>query len=83
MYTIEDIYNDIKNGADLKRIHSKYGGHQFYIPQRMDGYKEDLKAEFNGYNFKELSYKYQLTEAYVRELVKDVDNNTPSLFEGF
>ena len=70
MYSIKEIYEDIKNGATLQRIHSKYGGHQFYIPQRMDGYKEQLLKEFNGYNYKELAFRYNLTIAYVREIIK-------------
>ena len=70
MYTIKEIYDDIKNGATFQRIHTKYGGNQFYIPQRMEGYKEQLLKEFNGYNYKDLAFKYNLTVAYVRELIK-------------
>jgi len=71
MYTIADIYSDIKNGATLQRIHSKYGGFVIYITTRQDGYKEKLLAEFNGYNFKDLAVKYSLTPDHVRKIVKE------------
>jgi len=71
MYTIDDIYSDIANGASLSRIHSKYGGHQFYIPKRMTDYKENLLKEFNGYNFKDLAFKYNLSVAHVRTIIKE------------
>lgn len=82
MFTIEDIYSDIKNGATLDRIHSKYGGFRIYIAKRRENYKEDLISEFNGYNFKDLAWKYGLSESHVREIVKGADHfDTPSLFD--
>jgi len=81
MVTIEDIYNDIKNGASLKRIHSKYGGLRIYIPQREENYKEKLLADFNGYNYTDLALKYKISENYTREIIREAKKRTPSLFD--
>lgn len=71
MYTIKDIYDDIVNGASFQRIHSKYGGVSIYIPQRLEGYRELIIEEFNGYNYRELAYKYNLAEYSVRRILRE------------
>ncbi len=81
MFTLEDIFNDIKAGASLPRLHKKYGGFKIYIPQRMPNYKEKILEEFNGYNYDELAYKYNTTRSNVEEIVKQNKPDEPSLFE--
>jgi len=74
MYIFEDLLNDIKedlkNGATSERIYKKYGGTMVYIPQRPNSYKEKIIEEFNGYNYAELSRKYNISEYSVRRLVR-------------
>ena len=69
MYRIEDIYDDIKNGATLSRIYNKYGGFSIYITQRMPNYKEKILEEFNGYNYKDLAQRYNVAEYSVRRII--------------
>ena len=78
MFTLEDIYNDIKAGASIERIHKQYGGFNLYIPQQRPDYKERIIEEFNGYNFDQLAYKYNTTPKNVRQIVKDdEESNNP------
>ncbi|WP_304585020.1 Mor transcription activator family protein [Acutalibacter muris] len=53
----------------------EYGGTYFYIPkmdkiERME-MNEQIKAEFDGYNFRELAQKFSLTEVSIRSIVSD------------
>ncbi len=53
----------------------EYGGTCFYIPkmdkiERMER-NEQIKAEFDGYNFRELAQKFSLTEVSIRSIVSD------------
>ena len=81
MFTLEEIFNDIKDGASLERIHKNYGGFNLYIPLQRPDYKERIKAEFNGYNYDTLAYKYNTTPKNVREIVKKDKPVEASLFE--
>ena len=71
MFTLKEIYDDIKLGMSLERVHKKYGGFRIYIGQRLPNYKELIKEEFTGYNHDELAYKYNTTNSNVMEIVKD------------
>lgn len=79
-FTLEDIYNDIQNGASLPRLHKVYGGAELYIPQQMPDYKERIIEEFSGYNYDELSHKYNTTVRNVRKIVEEVKPKAPTLF---
>ena len=81
MFTLEEIVNDAKNGADILRLHKKYGGFNLYIPKQHPDYKERIKEEFNGYNYDSLAYKYNTTPKNVREIVKEPKSEEPSLFK--
>ncbi len=80
MYSIEEIYNDIKNGASLERIHRKYGGGEVYIPRQRSDYKERIREEFDGYNHDVLAYKYNTTVRNVRRIVRGITPKQKSLF---
>ena len=80
--TMEDLYDDQRELAEViglqsfKELIYTYGGSQIYIP-KMDQLKkvkrnQSICAEFNGYNFKELAYKYNLTVSIIRDIVKDI-----------
>lgn len=81
MYTLEDIYNDIRKGASLERIHRNYGGFSIYIQRQRPDYKEKILEEFNGYNYDALAHKYNTTPSNVREILKCADKNEKSLFD--
>lgn len=81
MFTLEDIYNDIKAGASLPRLHKKYGGFKIYIPQRMPDYKERIIEEFTGYNYDELAFKYNTSRSNVEEIIKQNKEEHNGLFD--
>ena len=81
MFTLEDIYNDIKAGASLPRLHKKYGGFKIYIPQRMPDYKERIIEEFTGYNYDELAFKYNTSRSNVEEIIKQNKEENNGLFD--
>ena len=74
-YTFEDflndVSNDIKNGSGHERIYKKYGGIMMYIPRKPNNYREKVIGEFNGYNYAELSRKYNLAESSVRRIIRE------------
>ena len=80
MFSLEDIFNDIKNGASLERLHKKYGGLRLYITNQRPNYKECIKEEFTGYNYDALAYKYNVSTSTVREVLKEDKEDEPSLF---
>lgn len=80
MFTFEEIIEDAKNGADILKLHKKYGGFNLYIPQQHPDYKERIKEEFNGYNYDSLAYKYNTTPKNVREIVKPEKPKEKGLF---
>lgn len=78
---LEDLSQEQKKIADLigkdnfKKLMEEYGGTYFYIPktdkiERMER-NEQIKAEFDGYNFRELAQKYGLTEVTIRSILSD------------
>ena len=78
---LEDLSQEQKKIADLiggdnfKKLMEEYGGTYFYIPktdkiERRER-NEQIKAEFDGYNFRELAQKYGLTEVTIRSIVSD------------
>ena len=80
---LEDISEDIKNGASHERIYKKYGGIMLYVPQKPTNYREKVIEEFNGYNYMELSRKYNLAESSVRRIIREheYEKKNPSLFD--
>ena len=81
MFTIAELFDDIKKGATLERIHKNYGGFNLYIPRNRADYKEKIVEEFNGYNYDTLAYKYNTTPSNVRDIINKSKNSVPSLFE--
>lgn len=60
---------------NVKKLMDSYGGAYLYIPKsdKLDRAErnERIKADFNGYNFRELAKKYHLTEVSIRSIVAD------------
>jgi len=81
MFTLKEIYDDIRNGASLERIHRNYGGFNLYISKQRPDYKDRIVEEFNGYNYDALAYKYNTTPSNVREIVKQAKGDEPTLFD--
>ena len=55
---------------NYKRLVSVFGGLSIYIP-KADACDEQIREEFDGYNFKELAGRYGLTEVRIRSIVSD------------
>ena len=60
---------------NYKRLVSVFGGLSIYIP-KADAWErmardEQIREEFDGYNFKELAGRYGLTEVRIRSIVSD------------
>jgi Mor family transcriptional regulator len=60
---------------NFRKLMEVYGGAYLYIPktdrlERMER-NERIRAEFDGYNFRELARKYDLTEITIRSIVSD------------
>lgn len=79
---IEDLNEEQQQLAELIGIENycklvqTFGGLSVYIP-RIESFErmlrdESLREEFNGYNIRELSRKYGLTEVRVRSIVADI-----------
>lgn len=63
----------IENTLKLAKL---FSGEQVYFPT-YDAVERPIrnrkiKAEFNGYNFKYLAHKYEITERTVRDIVSDI-----------
>lgn len=71
MLLLEEILNSYKNGMSLERIFKKYGGLNIYIPKTSPYAKEKIVQEFNGGNYFQLAYKYNLSESSVRRVVRE------------
>lgn len=61
--------------GNFRKLMEVYGGAYLYIPktdrlERMER-NERIRAEFDGYNFRELARKYDLTEITIRSIVSD------------
>lgn len=60
---------------NVKRLYKEFPGTNVYVPkldelERSDRNKR-IRAEFDGYNFRELGKKYGLTEVTIRNIVAD------------
>jgi Mor family transcriptional regulator len=79
MVTLIGIENTLK-------IANMYQGTGLYLP-KLDSVltkirDRNIRKEFNGYNYRELAHKYNLTERWIRELIlADHDINQISLFD--
>lgn len=80
--SMDDLDDDQKFLAETIGMQSyinlikTYGGTYIYI-QKAESYErkvrnEEIKKEFNGYNYKMLAMKYGLTEIQIRSIVKDI-----------
>lgn len=78
---LEDLDQEQQEVAELiglenyKKLMAKYGGVSIYIPkadrlERMER-NDKIRAEFTGYNFRDLAVKYGLTEVSIRSIVAD------------
>lgn len=78
-----EICERFKNGLSWEKICKEYGGISVYVPKVSPTAKDDIKAEFNGYNTAFLAYKYNLSQNSVRNVVREhkKSDNTPSLFD--
>lgn len=76
-----DLDEDQRQLAELigldnyQKLIKTYGGTPIYIP-KADAFirasrNEQIKADFNGYNFRQLAFKYNLTEVQIRSIVAD------------
>lgn len=82
-------YCDIANSVNLEtalQLAQLYQGKHFYFPKLddlMQGKRNDkIRAEFNGYNLKELATKYNLTDRWIREIVGEaMDENQTGIEE--
>ena len=78
---LEDLDQEQQEVAELiglenyKKLMAEYGGVSIYIPkadrlERMER-NDKIRAEFTGYNFRDLAVKYGLTEVSIRSIVSD------------
>lgn len=62
-----------------------YGGMTIYLPKLETSMRDlrdrTIKKEFTGYNAKELSKKYDITESWLRRVVGDYNPDQLSLFQ--
>lgn len=42
-----------------------------YVPQKPTNYRDKVIEEFNGYNYAQLSRKYNLAESSVRRIIRE------------
>lgn len=78
---LEDLSQGQQEVAELiglenfRKLMEVFGGGYIYIPKtdkldRMER-NERIRADFDGYNFRELAQKYDLTEITIRSIVSD------------
>lgn len=65
----------LKLGIDkAKLLFEEFGGTSVYFPTEKMIYKEsrdrNIISEFNGFNIKDLANKYNMSESYVRTIIK-------------
>lgn len=68
--------------ANYRVLIKTYGGFCIYIP-KSDAFEkndrnEKIRSEFNGYNFRQLAIKYELTEVTIRRIVADITDSIRS-----
>lgn len=60
---------------NYRKLMETYGGVYIYIPKtdrmKRTERNEKIRSEFNGYNYRELAQKYDLTEVSIRGIVSD------------
>lgn len=60
---------------NYRKLMEAYGGVYLYIPKtdrmKRTERNEKIRGEFNGYNYRELAQKYELTEVTIRSIVSD------------
>lgn len=63
-----------------------YGGRTYYVPKLDESLRQtrdkQIRAEYTGYNIKELSMKYNLSDTRIRSIIGYDDPNQLKLFEG-
>lgn len=61
--------------GNTRKLLMEFSGCTIYVPKRDDIERERrnrrIRAEFNGYNFRTLARKYDLTEVTIRTIVAD------------
>ena len=65
----------IKIGIDITKVlFEEFGGTSVYFPTEKMIYKEsrdrEILSQFNGFNIKELASKYNMSESYVRAIIR-------------
>lgn len=65
----------IRVGIDITKVlFEEFGGTSVYFPTEKMIYKEardrEILSEFNGFNIKELASKYDMSESYVRAIIR-------------
>lgn len=71
MFSIEEIYDAIKDGMSKDKLYKKYGGFSIYIPQKDRNFREKVLAEFNGYNHHALATKFNLSLNTIRKIIRE------------
>lgn len=65
-----------KSRKIVRRLTKDFGGEQIYIPQERFAFREEFQeevyADFDGVNLRELSQKYGISKNTVRKIIKDV-----------
>jgi Mor family transcriptional regulator len=64
-------------GIDItKMLFEEFGGTSVYFPTEKMIYKEsrnrEILSQFNGFNIKELASKYNMSESYVRSIIRKI-----------
>ena len=88
---IEDLLETIQPIAELIGLENLYkisryaNGTELYIPPPTSILKKarnrKIKEEYNGYNSKEISKKYEISEEQVRKIIREYDPTQMSIFE--
>ncbi|CEP43589.1 Mor transcription activator family protein [Paraclostridium sordellii] len=65
----------MKIGIDITKVlFEEFGGTSVYFPTEKMIYKEardrEILSKFNGFNIKELASKYNMSESYVRAIIR-------------
>lgn len=79
---LDDLEGDQRQLAETigieayRELVKNYGGTHIYVPGHEGFYavarNEQIRSEFDGYNFRALAQKYELTESSVRRIVEDI-----------
>jgi Mor family transcriptional regulator len=64
-------------GIDITKVlFEEFGGTSVYFPTEKMIYKEsrnrEILSQFNGFNIKELASKYNMSESYVRSIIRKI-----------